>query len=700
MKHRIQNCFVCLALLAAFFPAQSSLAAVAFSITPSVISNTYNGTLAFQVTGLPNTAPVVVQKFLDANTNGVVDGADLLWQQFQLADGTNSVFHNGATAVTNFNVPGDTDTTAGQITARLYPSFDFAQEIVGKYLFVLSSPGGSFAPITNSFSVTNFPFAQSFSGNVVSNGTSTTLSNAVVILFNPNVNGGPVGGTVANNSGAYSIKMPPGTYELLAIKSNYVANGSTSPFLTLSAGVPITTNLTMTVATRSISGKLVDASNATIGLGGVLLPVQTQNGGSGGGVLGLLGIAFTDTNGNFTARVTTNQWRIGGNTAALILKNYLTLQNKTNVDTSTGSVSGVISSLPKATAIFYGTVKDTLGNPLPGLALFSSDNNGSYETDGFTDTNGNYFAGAVGGLNSTTWQIQQDYGGPANYIYSQGTNGVTLTNGQAFNYNFTGILATNHITGNVKFNGTNVVGANVNANATIGGVQYNSNANTDTNGNYSMNVANGTWSVNLNCNGGNGSLDNILGVGNYLCPNSQNITINNNTGTVNFNVQACNGVQILTTTLTNGYPNVYYDQFAQASSCYPTYTWSIISGSLPPGLTGDPLTGEFYGTPTDPGTSTFTVQVTDSNNNAASRTFSLTIVGPPVLGTPSWRTNRFQMQFAGASNQNYTMQMSTNLSSTNWISLFVTNSPTVNSFLLTDRNATNKQRFYRILIGP
>ena len=57
------------------------------------------------------------------------------------------------------------------------------------------------------------------------------------------------------------------------------------------------------------------------------------------------------------------------------------------------------------------------------------------------------------------------------------------------------------------------------------------------------------------------------------------------------------------------------------------------------------------------------------------------------------------MRLTGAANQNYTVQMSTNLSSTNWISLFITNNTATNSFLLTDPNATNQQRFYRILIG-
>jgi hypothetical protein len=56
------------------------------------------------------------------------------------------------------------------------------------------------------------------------------------------------------------------------------------------------------------------------------------------------------------------------------------------------------------------------------------------------------------------------------------------------------------------------------------------------------------------------------------------------------------------------------------------------------------------------------------------------------------------MRLTGAAGQNYTVQTSTNLS--NWTSLYVTNNGLTNSFLVTDPNATNKQRSYRILVGP
>lgn len=72
----------------------------------------------------------------------------------------------------------------------------------------------------------------------------------------------------------------------------------------------------------------------------------------------------------------------------------------------------------------------------------------------------------------------------------------------------------------------------------------------------------------------------------------------------------------------------------------------------------------------------------------------------PLLSAPVWLTNRFAMRLSGESNQNYTIQVSTNASSTNWTSLYVTNNPATNTFMVIDPAATGKQRFYRALIGP
>jgi hypothetical protein len=587
---------------AGIFLNQSVLAAVTFTNTPAAVSNTYTGTISLQIGGLTNTETVVIQKFLDANTNGLIDGADLLVQQFNLTDGANSVIGG----VTNFNVPGDLNSATGAITATLnFQSSDFVQNIVGKYLYKLSSPVSRFAPLTNGFSVTNFPYAQKFTGNVVSNSTSTTVSNAIVLLFPPprsghNGPGQPLGGTVANNSGAYAIQAPPGTYTLMSFKSNYVVNSKTAPVLTLGSGATINTNLTITNATASITGQIVDASNAGIALPGVFMPVSTTN--------GLIAVTFTDTNGNFTMRVTAGQWSVGSDDSGLVVHGYLGWNNGTNVN---AGATGVTLAYPKANALLYGSIKDSLGNALAGIDANANDS-------------------------SNLWQVGiSSQGTPTNYVFSQPdidqNGGTNLAVGQAVLQNFTAILATNHITGNVKDSGgTNIAGVGMFAYATINGTNYQTkDVDTDTNGNYSLNVANGTWSVSVNCYGGNDSLSQL---GNYACPNNTNVTILNNNSVANFVVQICGGVVINTTSpLPVGEFGLFYDQFLQGSSCNGGLNWSQVSGSLPVGLSGN---GELSGFPSGSGTFIFTVQASDGVNTT-NKQFSISISNALQVTTAS-----------------------------------------------------------------
>ena len=611
---------------------QTLPAAVTFTNAPAAVSNTYAGTITLQIGGIPTGDTVVVQKFLDLNTNGVIDGGDLLVQQFTLQDGTNFVIGG----VTNFNVPGDLNATTGAITATLnFQGGDFMQNIVGNYLYELSSPGGHFAPLTNQFAVTNFPFPQMFTGNVVSNSTSATVSDAIVLLFPPPRPGhnGPAGnpsaGVVANNAGSYTVQVPPGTYTPVAFAGNYAANLSSAPVLTLAASQTITTNLTLVNATTSISGSVVDANNSSIGLPGVMVPAQSAD--------GLLAITFTDTNGNFNVPVTAGMWKIEANDLELIVHGYVGLNNSTNVS---AGATGVTLAVPEATALFYGSVTDNLGNPLAGVDVEADDNNNLYDMDGYTDADGNYVIGVLGLGTDDPWYVQANSKNQfANYVFSQETITGNIDAGQAVLQNFTAMLASNYITGNVKANGTNIVGVGVNANATINSVNFSQYADTDANGNYSMNVGNGTWNISLNCNGGSDSLDNILGSGTYQCPDNQPAVINNNNATNNFTVPA-GSLQVTTTSLPDGTNGLFYNQQLSASGGQPPYNWSLSPGSasLPPGLSLA-TNGVLSGTPTNSATFFFSVRVTDFASDTIDQGLTLTVVAttnPPLTSLYSF----------------------------------------------------------------
>jgi hypothetical protein len=83
---------------------------------------------------------------------------------------------------------------------------------------------------------------------------------------------------------------------------------------------------------------------------------------------------------------------------------------------------------------------------------------------------------------------------------------------------------------------------------------------------------------------------------------------------------------ITTTTLSAGEVGAAYSEALAASGGTPPYTWVVTSGSLPTGLSLN-AAGVISGTPTTPGTSTFTAQVTDSLGATATRILVLEVDG-------------------------------------------------------------------------
>lgn len=62
---------------------------------------------------------------------------------------------------------------------------------------------------------------------------------------------------------------------------------------------------------------------------------------------------------------------------------------------------------------------------------------------------------------------------------------------------------------------------------------------------------------------------------------------------------------------------VAYSDFLTATGGIPPYTWTVISGTLPDGITLNGATGELSGTPTTLGSGTVTFMVTDDDGNTA-----------------------------------------------------------------------------------
>jgi hypothetical protein len=90
---------------------------------------------------------------------------------------------------------------------------------------------------------------------------------------------------------------------------------------------------------------------------------------------------------------------------------------------------------------------------------------------------------------------------------------------------------------------------------------------------------------------------------------------------------------VMTVALPNGTNGVAYNQTLAAFGGQPPYSWTNISGALPPGLTLA-TNGVISGTPTNSGMFYFTVQVTDAASNTATQLLTLMVGSPPGVALP------------------------------------------------------------------
>jgi len=102
------------------------------------------------------------------------------------------------------------------------------------------------------------------------------------------------------------------------------------------------------------------------------------------------------------------------------------------------------------------------------------------------------------------------------------------------------------------------------------------------------------------------------------------VTGNNGTkATASLSITINSAPTITTASLPDGEVRVAYSQILAANGGTGPYTWSVISGSLPAGLSLDSSTGAITGTPTADGTDNFTIKVADSVGGTATESLSI-----------------------------------------------------------------------------
>ena len=466
--------------LAVYIAAVNSVfAQVAFTVSPSVISNTYQGLITLNITGLTNTEKVTVQEWLDANKNGVIDSGDILFDVFKVTDG-GAMLIGG---VTNVSVPFDSNQASGAITTTINFAAPFTLEnITGQRIFQVLSPTGNATAIMD---VTNAATGATLVGTIYSN--NVPFPNSVVVALTASVqNNSYIGAAVADSSGHYSLNLSPGNYILLSAMPGCFTDQKLAPSVTLTNGATVTNNLYETNGLVAISGQVYDSVNSNA-VGGLMMQVQSGS---------LFALAFTDTNGNYTALVTSNFWKIKATKERLGRRAYCAPQSTFQVATTAGPVTNANVPLFKGNSMFYGRITDSGHNPFANTEFDSGDSNNLYNAKCYSQPNGQYAAVCYAD-GTNIWNANPNSSiNLQNYILNNSFD-TNIAPGQAIEYDFTALPVTGTISGAVHDNfGNPVVGVSLYAMQFASTNIYTSlNGTTGTNGNYALGVANGTWQV-------------------------------------------------------------------------------------------------------------------------------------------------------------------------------------------------------------
>jgi hypothetical protein len=614
---------------------------------------------------------VRVDRILDVNSNGVVDGNEWVGQSFYVTDGQEPLIGG----VRNSNVPGDDDGAANQaiLSHVPYPSVNLTLEhISGQYIYRVTDLGNGQTAIAI-MAIAQQVQPQGVTGRVFKM-AGTPLSNAPVVISQQSGDNGF--GAISGSDGSFTIYATPGNYQILSVYAGQIANASAG--LTINSSAFTTNNLTNVASDgTTISGQVTDSVTAA-GLPGVAIMAQTSD--------GLFVYRPTGSNGDYTLFVNSNNWSVKLNGGEGSILGYCVgPTNKLSADTTSGSVSNIDFQLIKGNALVYGTVTTAQSNPVPTLTMEAQDTNYDlFNGQGLTDANGNYSVAVVAGGDDVQPDMLPGFINPPSAFF-------TVSSGHAVRENFVMQAVSSYLSGVVQDNfGSPLGNTQIIADPTndpTGALDIEVQSAPD--GTFSVGVGPGGWTLALECNSANSS-DLI----------SEQIVINVTSGVNVSNLvlvaQHATATIFGRVTDSSGDPLSFVSIFANAtvggtnyvSGCVNTDTngnysvlafpaeWSV--GGNAPGMTNQ--------------------NVTVSGTNSVMLNFHISPQSsPPSLGHPVLSGGQVQFQVIGNNGQEYRIDTSTNLLPNGWLPV----STNFGSFPFSAAVTTNsKARFYRAVAVP
>lgn len=453
---------------------------VILSLGDDSIGDEFFGGFALVVQNLEGGEEIFVEKYLIPDGGSEIDDDSILVQAFGLRDEE----ANAVSGTINRNIPFDDAGEPGLIFTDLNFYDRSISQIVGDYVYRVSSPVGRFEPQTAPFTVTSeTSYGQAFEGRVTVDGTG--VAHPVVALMS--TAGHILGfrfGQVADEDGYYRIDAPAGDYWPVAIKPGYLGRRSLVDATSLEEGEDVTLDLPLVEADRMIRGTLRDAANPARGLPGVRLVVRDDD--------DTFTLGFTDAGGHFEIGVTDGDWIVEVLPESIRHLGYLAPGQARRIAVDGTDVADIDIALRKGTALFSGEVRQEVDGAGFAAQKVRATNLVTGESSiGISEFGGGYQVAVDSGF----WFVQVDYDGVAGDFLGRHGREVFAFAGRIVPLDFDLALPLSHIDGVVLNNadepvpGVRITGFDRSGNY--------STALTGADGSFSLEASEGDWMVRM-----------------------------------------------------------------------------------------------------------------------------------------------------------------------------------------------------------
>lgn len=450
---------------------------------------------------------------------------------------------------------------------------------------------------------------------------------------------------------SFSLQISPPTLSITS--SSILPNGSVnvgySQQLTATGGLaPYTWSLTSGalppgLALNGTSG-LISGAPTTAGI--FLFSVQVHDSGSGTATQGFsltinaAALAISGSLGSGEAGIAYSQTltAVGGTAPYQWSISVGTLPTGVRLDPA----SGVISGLPQAPGSFSITVqvRDAASQVASSALQFVVAQHVSISNDAALPSvavGANYLLvlASTGGVPPYLWSLSSG-SLPPGLVLTAGSGAISGKPTTGGHYTFgvqvqdsLGGTATKQFTLNVG--ATLAIGMTSLPGATLGAPYAQNLIATGGTAPYTWTLAAGALppGVSLNPSGSLGGVPSGTGTFTFTL---QAADAAGNKAAQQFSILVAQGLTIATTQLLNGTVNTPYSQTLNAAGGAQPYYWSVIAGSLPPGLSVSSPGGVISGTPTLSGNFSFTVRLTDAASLTATQVLKISVgLTAPVI---------------------------------------------------------------------